>query len=186
MENIDLSRVCKGCTGSDGRPDNKHAGWCASAAVRRHGKREAEFVALDGVGGGKGLNVAPSVRGCVPLLHERGMPVVLENVDFATCSGRPRRAHCCESASAIDGDRGAEQVASAERRGWGEELQKNEEVHKAAAKAWCVLVVVRKMAVNEWGNERKLRTFWRLREKSLTAAKAGRGSRTRRRRRRRR
>ncbi len=154
MENVDLSRIGKGCTGSHWRPDNKHAGWGVSAAVRRHGNREAEFVARDGVGGGEGLNVAPSVRGRVALLHERGMPVVLENVDFAACSGRPRSAHCCESSSAIDGDCGAEQVAGAERRGRGEKLQKNEEVPKAAARASCVLAV-QKMAANDWGHERE-------------------------------
>ena len=155
MENIDLSRVGKGCACSHWRSDYKHAGWRVCAAVRRHGNREAEFVARDGVGGGKGLNVAPSVRRCVALLHQRRVPIVLENVDFAPCSGGSRRAHCCESASAIDCDCSAEQVANAERRGWGEELQKNEDIPKAGVKESCVLAV-KEMGVNEMIHQRNL------------------------------
>lgn len=45
------------------------------------------------------------------LLHESRMPVDLENVDLALSSSRPWGACCQESASGVDSDSCAKQVA---------------------------------------------------------------------------
>ncbi len=71
--------------------------------------------------------MSPGVGSGVPLLHKRRVPIVLEDVHSALGAARSRSTHCCQSASSIDGDSSAEEVAGGERRGWCEQLRVIEE-----------------------------------------------------------
>jgi hypothetical protein len=72
--------------------------------------------------------VTPGVGSGVSLLHKRRVPIVLEDVNSALGAARSRSTHCCQSASSINGDCCAEEVAGGERRGWCEQLRGIEEL----------------------------------------------------------
>ena len=116
-----------------------------------------------------------------------GVPVVLEDVHFALSACITGSSGCSERASAIDCDCCAEEVAGGERGGGCEDLQVIGGEYETDGIGVEVGGEGREgleLGDSEVGGEfQREFTFWRLREKSLTAAGVGRGELTKRRRR---